>query len=154
MHCRTVDELQGTVKKLKDRIKKLEKWQMTVELLKQEPSTSVQRPPESSTSKPNPGDSSLFNGNTYQMLQDSVNFTDDLYSTVMTLLTQLFSDDYIATHSVTGQRGNSALMAKPKFDSRLYDAMVSIIRCKFPSVSKSDITQKVQSVQKKIKRKI
>ena len=41
------------------------------------------------------------------------------------------------------------ITAKPKFDTRLYSTMVSLIKEKNPLTRDTDIMQKVQSVQKK-----
>lgn len=67
----------------------------------------------------------------------------------MLFFSSFFYVEYIKSHSVSSQPSNSKCIAKPKFDARLYNVMLSIIMAKFPTASKSDITKKIQAVQKK-----
>lgn len=97
-------------------------------------------------------DASLYNGHSMSALTDSICHFDKLYDTVNCLLLKLFPKDYIITHSVSGKAGNSKLEKKMPFDSRLYSAFLSIVKAKFPNINTKEITEKVHSVQKKIKR--
>ena len=77
---------------------------------------------------------------------------DRLYDAVNCLLQKLFPKDYILNHSVSGKSENSKLQPKSQFDTRLYSAMVTAIKNKFTQVTTKDITERVHSVQKSLKR--
>ena len=95
----------------------------------------------------------LYNGNTYASLEDIIGHTDRLYEAVKILMTKLFPDEYIATHSVSGKASNTTTTAKPCFDLRLYGAMLKVLKGKF-SVDAKAVTEKVHSVQKSIQAKL
>ena len=64
-------------------------------------------------------------------MRDSIFHVDKTYDAILTVLLMLFEPDYILSHSVSGQSGNSHLEAKEKYDARLYGIFVSVIRSKF-----------------------
>lgn len=74
---------------------------------------------------------------------------DSLFECVYTLMAKLFTRDYLLSHSVCGQKANILTPAKQKFDGRLYSAMTSIVKAKFVTVKKTEITQRVHAVCKK-----
>lgn len=86
------------------------------------------------------------------MLEESVNFTDDLYSTVKTLMTQLFSNEYIVNHNVSRQKPNSNSVAKPKFGAKLYDVFLKIVKNKLPNVARYEITQSSITPEENLKK--
>ncbi|CAG2223590.1 unnamed protein product [Mytilus edulis] len=101
-----------------------------------------------SLSQPTTSTDHLFNGKTYNQLEESVCHSDSLFACVHYLLLQLFTIDYILSHSVSGQASNSKCVAKPKFDARLYDTLVSIALKKYQKATKCEVTKRVQAVQK------
>ncbi|CAC5378568.1 unnamed protein product [Mytilus coruscus] len=93
----------------------------------------------------------LFNCKTYNQLEDSICHSDSLFSCVHTLLLQLFTINYILSHSViSGHASNSTCIAKPKFDTRLYDTLVSIVLRKYTKTSKTEITKMSTSGTEKV----
>ena len=113
------------------------------------PPLAIMCPPPASIPSTPPAEEKTYNGFKIEALRDAIAHKDGLYESIHTLMTKLFSVEYILTHSVTGQKPNSAKAPKPKFDSRLYSAMVNLIKEKMPCIRDTEITQKVQSVQKK-----
>ena len=90
----------------------------------------------------------MYNGHTLEALKDSVGHLDKEYECVKVLLCMLFSAEYILSHSVSGKASNSKTERKPPYDSRLYGAMVTALKSKFPNIKYKVITEKVHSVQK------
>ena len=88
-------------------------------------------------------------GHTVDELKDTISHIDGLYECVHTLLLKLFDAEYIITHSDSGQRTNTSRAPKPKFDERLFGVFMTVIKSKFREMKKTDITSKVQTVQKK-----
>ncbi|XP_070550486.1 uncharacterized protein [Ptychodera flava] len=97
-------------------------------------------------------DSNTYNGMAYSTLQDLVAHCDKVYDAVKILLTTLFPREYILTHSVSGKAPNKSTPAKEPFDTRLFSAMVNVIKNKYPEISSKKITEKVQSVQKYVQK--
>lgn len=94
-----------------------------------------------------------YNNHTESDLEDSIAHVDDLYSAVKILMLKLFTESYIISHSVTGKPSNSKIEAKPQFDRRLYNMLLSVIKNKFGSSTPSkDVTAKVHSVQRWIQK--
>jgi hypothetical protein len=107
---------------------------------------------ETSTVEP-PSNQSLdadtfYNKHSKSELQDAIAHTDQVYSAVKTLMLMLFSEAYISSHSISGKAANTKLKAKPPFDTRLYNIMISLVKEKYPAVATKEITEKVHSVQK------
>lgn len=78
-------------------------------------------------------DVTKHNNHTESDLEDSIAHVDDLYSTVKILMLKLFTESYIISHLVTGKPSNSKIEAKPQFDRRLYNILLSVIKNKFGS---------------------
>ncbi|XP_046342677.2 uncharacterized protein LOC124123538 isoform X1 [Haliotis rufescens] len=95
----------------------------------------------------------LYNGHTIDHLRDSISMCDKLLQATKITLFQLFDHIYILNHSVSGKASNSKTVAKPPFDSRLYGALLYVLKAKFPSTSDSDITTKIHTVQKMLKKR-
>ncbi len=93
-------------------------------------------------------DAELYNGNSLSALHDMISHIDKLYDAVKTLLRNLFPDNYILSHSVSGKAANKAAVAKPPFDARLYNILITVIKSKFLNTTSKEITEKVHSVQK------
>ena len=120
---------------------------------------SVSQPASEVAAAPKPGCSATevlspvqevtFKGFTLDQLKDMISHSDGLYDSIHTILLKLFESDYLISHSISGQRPNSHKTAKPKFDDRLFGAFMNVIKSKFPEVKKTDITAKIQAVQKK-----
>lgn len=86
-------------------------------------------------------------------LRSMIEHVDGLFNSCKKLLLALFPNEYIISHSVTGLHANTMTEPKPKFDSRLYDCFSKLIKEKF-HVKYTEITLKVQSVQKLLKKSI
>ena len=68
------------------------------------------------------------------------------YIATKTLLSSLFTEQELLSHSVSGKAPNSKIKAKPRFDGRKYSMFVDVIHEKFPTLEQKDITAKVQAV--------
>lgn len=95
---------------------------------------------------------SVYKGYTENGLLDAISHIDSLYECVHHILLLLFPLEYIITHSVTGQKPNSTTPSKPKFDGRLYGLFLRVIKNKFNKIKDTEITSKVQTVQKKYRK--
>ncbi|XP_045178479.1 uncharacterized protein LOC123538438 [Mercenaria mercenaria] len=122
---RDFDELQDQVRRLKKRVRELERFQ--------------------DSAKPSNKASNLPEGPILSSHEDS------LFECCKKLLA-LFSTDYITTHSVTGRRANTSTEPKPKFDPRLYACLSKVLKEKFPGTKDTEITLKVRAVQKECKK--
>ncbi|XP_046565270.1 uncharacterized protein LOC124273979 [Haliotis rubra] len=170
-----VRQLQGVVANMKKRSSAKRPYQTTVQpppstthQLQPPPSTTHQQQPLSqpmdfallgsaldhapTSDSPSPSPSILYNGHTIDNLRDSVSVCDKLLQATKIVLFQLFDQSYILSHSVSGRASNAKTVAKPQFDSRLYGALVKVLKDKFPSISDSDITAKIHVIQKMLKK--
>ncbi|XP_053405861.1 uncharacterized protein LOC128546157 isoform X2 [Mercenaria mercenaria] len=148
------DELQDQVRRLKKRVRELEKFQDS-----EKSSNKASNLPEGpilsshseSPSSPSQKPCEEYNGYTEPQLKDMICHEDSLFECCKKLLA-LFSTDYITTHSVTGRRANTSTEPKPKFDPRLYACLSKVLKEKFPGTKDTEITLKVRAVQKKCKK--
>ncbi|XP_053405862.1 uncharacterized protein LOC128546157 isoform X3 [Mercenaria mercenaria] len=151
---RDFDELQDQVRRLKKRVRELEKFQDS-----EKSSNKASNLPEGpilsshseSPSSPSQKPCEEYNGYTEPQLKDMICHEDSLFECCKKLLA-LFSTDYITTHSVTGRRANTSTEPKPKFDPRLYACLSKVLKEKFPGTKDTEITLKVRAVQKKCKK--
>lgn len=77
-----------------------------------------------------------------------------LFNTVSILLRKLFTVDEILAHSVSGKAPNSRIVAKPKFDCVRLDLLKSLTMENHKEATSSQITSKIQAVQKAVKREV
>ena len=77
-----------------------------------------------------------------------------LFMTVQILLKKLFTIEEILSHSVSGKAANSKTVAKPRFDPMKIELIRKIASDQHGSqiVSTSTVTNKIQAVQKAVKR--
>ena len=75
-----------------------------------------------------------------------------LFNTVSILLRKLFTVDEILAHSVSGKAPNSKTIAKPKFDGARLDLLRSLCLEVHKEANFTQITAKIQAVQKAVKR--
>lgn len=143
-------ELKDEVRRLKRKFQELVKTESSGSPCTQTPTVDFPPSPKapdlqspSSAAQTTAG----YNGFTLSDLKDSICHIDKLYEAVKCLMLKLFSKDYIVTHSVSGKAANSKTANKCQFDSRLYFAMLGVLKEKF-DVKNKDITEKVHSVQK------
>lgn len=112
-------------------------------------SSPTPSPPREVTTPPH---GMLYNSLTRSQLVDAISHTDGLYTAVKILILMLFPESYILSHSITGKPSNSKVEAKPPFDTRLYNILLTIIKEKY-GLSAKEITAKVHSVQKWVQKK-
>ncbi|XP_069499943.1 uncharacterized protein [Ambystoma mexicanum] len=93
----------------------------------------------------------VYSGTIENMLNQTVLNSKDGFEAVKNSMKLLFSDDEILACSVTGQKARSAIKAKPRFDPQRYGMMLRVVRRAF-QMKVTDITKKVHSVQKTLKR--
>lgn len=75
-----------------------------------------------------------------------------LFNTVSILLRKLFTVDEILAHSVSGKAPNSKIVAKPKFDGVRLELLKSLTLENHKEATSSQITTKIQAVQKAVNR--
>lgn len=75
-----------------------------------------------------------------------------VFNTVNTLMRSLFTEEEITSHSVLGKPSNSKTIAKPKFDAAKLELLRSLVMEMHKDVTVSQITSKIQAVQKSIRK--
>lgn len=133
MSVEDFEALEDEVLSLRKRIKKLEKK-------KDSTITTSER---------------LLNGYSRADLITDVKNTVTEFEAVELLMLKLFPDEDIISSTISGKRPNSyAGTPKKQFNTSMLSELISILRIKFPQMKRQDITQKIQSVQKKINKKM
>ncbi|XP_045163200.2 uncharacterized protein LOC123527657 [Mercenaria mercenaria] len=114
---RDFDELQDQVRRLKKRVRKLERFQDSAKSSNKAsnlPEGPILSSHSESPSSPSQKPCEEYNGYIEPQLKDMICHEDSLFECFKKLLA-LFSTDYITTHSVTGRRANTSTEPKPKF---------------------------------------
>ena len=65
---------------------------------------------------------------------------------------RLFTEEEIISHSVSGKASNSKTVAKPKFDTGKLELLKSLVIELHKEITVSQITFKIQAVQKSVKK--
>lgn len=158
MSRKEFDDICDQVSRLKKRVRELEKDAKNSREPASPPEKRHYLPPEvpikpdkiSPVTSP-ANDVKHYNGHTEMELRSMIEHVDGLFDSCKKLLLALFPNEYIISHSVTGRRANTMTEPKPKFETRLYDCFSKLIKEKF-KVKDTEITQKVQSIQKFLKK--
>lgn len=96
----------------------------------------------------------LYNGLSRKNLENIIAHKTNLSSACKALLLNVFSEDYLITHSITGRRGNTRREPKPMMDERIIQLIRHLLKEKFGRhVPDSVITEKIQNVQKVLRLK-
>ena len=140
-------ELQDQFRRLKKRVKELESNSQTSSQKSQPNSPKIQV-----TEAIMEESHQSYNGYSEDQLHNMICHTDSVFDACEKLLLALFSTEYMISHSITGRRANTHTEAKPKIDERLYACFLKVIKAKFPVCKETEITSKVQAVQKKCKK--
>ena len=74
------------------------------------------------------------------------------FNTVNLLMRQLFTEEEIISPSVSGKASNSKTVAKPKFDHAKLELLKSLVIELHKEMTSSQITCKIQAVQKSVKK--
>jgi hypothetical protein len=78
---------------------------------------------------------------------------DSEFEAVEKLLLRIFDIETIVNSSVSGKRANSKVLnAKKPLDYLKILKMKDVMKRKFPNLKKSDLTARIHSVQKKLRR--
>ena len=77
-----------------------------------------------------------------------------VFNTVNILMRGLFTEQEIISHSVSGKASNSTTVPKPKFDTAKLELLKSLVIELHKEITVSQITFKIQVVQKLVKKTI
>ena len=75
-----------------------------------------------------------------------------VFNTVNLLMRRLFTEEEIISHSVSGKASNSKTLAKPKFNLAKLELLKSLVIEMHKEITSSQITSKIQAVQKSVKK--
>ena len=130
-----VDYLMGEVKRLKGRVKKLES-----------PETQKMESKEAKTSQPQETTSSVVQ---IQLIEGSNNVSQ----AITTLLKALFTNEELKSCSITGKKSPKCTgQARPPLDQGKFERLCESVRAKFPGTEKKIIIEKIQNIQKVLRR--
>ena len=86
--------------------------------------------------------------------RELVSNSTSVFNTVNILMRRLFTEQEIISHSVSGKASNTKTVAKPKFDTAKLELLKSLVLELHKEVTVSQITLKIQAVQKSVKKTI
>ena len=134
-----LSELDSSIRKLQKRLRTLTRRSTGIEEKVEELGKSGEANPEAELEQ-----------SCRQLTKNSTS----LYMTVQILLKKLFTVEEILSHSVSGKAANSKTVAKPRFDPIKIELIRKIASDLHGSqiVSVSTVTNKIQAVQKAVKR--
>ena len=81
-----------------------------------------------------------------------VSNSTSVFNTVNTLMRQLFTEEEIASHSVSGKAANSKTIARPKFDASKMELLKKLAIEIHRELTLPQTTQKIQAVQKSVRK--
>ena len=81
-----------------------------------------------------------------------ISYSTSVLNTVNILVRSLFTEEEITSHSVSGKPSNSKTITKPKFDAAKLELLRSLVVEMHNDVTVSQISCKIQGVQKSIKK--
>ena len=86
--------------------------------------------------------------------RELISNSTSVFNTVNILMRRLFIEQEIISHSVSGKASNTKTVAKPKFDTAKLELLKSLVLELHKEVTVSQITLKIQAVQKSVKKTI
>ena len=85
-------------------------------------------------------------------LDELIKNSENEFEAVETLSLSVFGKEALINSSVSGKRANSKCAAKKPLDFEKLSSVRRTLKRKFPNIKKKDVTEKIQSVQKKLRR--
>lgn len=143
---RDVDYLMGEVKRLKGRVKKLEHVGSpeTQKMETQKMETQKMESKEAKTCQPQETTSSVV-----QIIEGSNNVSQ----AITTLLKTLFTNEELKSCSITGKKSPKCIgQPRPPLDQGKFEKLCECVRAKFPGTEKKIIIEKIQNIQKVLRR--
>ena len=84
--------------------------------------------------------------------RELISNSTSVFNTVNLLMRRLFTEEEIISHSVSGKASNSKTVAKPKFNLAKLELLNSLVIELHKEITSSQITSKIQAVQKSVKK--
>ena len=84
--------------------------------------------------------------------RELISNSTSVFNTVNLLMRRLFTEEEIISHSVSGKASNSKTVAKPKFNLAKLELLKSLVIELHKEITSSQITSKIQAVQKSVKK--
>ena len=136
--CQTeLSALKGTLMDTVSEVKNLKKQ---VRKLKRNSDIGEQQPVESEISQ------------LEKECRELISNSTSVFNTVNLLMRRLFTEEEIISHSVSGKASNSKTVAKPKFNLAKLELLKSLVIELHKEITSSQITSKIQAVQKSVKK--
>ena len=87
-----------------------------------------------------------------RMCRELISNSTSVFNSVNLLMWRLFTEEEIIFHSVSGKAANSKTLAKPKFNNTKLELLKRHVIERHKEVTSSQISCKIQAIQKSAKR--